>query len=486
MQTVRAAGIALALAILGTVARAQVEQAQVDPRIAAAHTLALGTHYQASIALYDSVLALDPKNWDAALARARVVAWSGQLADAEADYRSLMAAGAGPDAEKGLAQVVAWRGRRHESEALYRQVVARDSMDTEAWTGLAQVLQWDGRPRAAEVAIKRGMAAHPDDGDARAEWLAIRPLVSPAVRPSASSFGDSDHNTSVVTAVEADALLPWSGRVSFIGNFRDAWRSLAHGTSTSGRVGASWADAGERLTLQGAVGVAATNGHDVTSRSLTMFVGSAHAAVRLGSSAIVGAGVSADPFDETAALIAHGIRQSSAGADVSLLFHGEEGPHLDANSAYVGVGGGTREDERVEGSIYLWSASATHGWHGLSIGAGAHGYGYLRADSVDGYFTPASFILGEGVVRWATNVPAGWNASAEIGAGLQHIALFGQTASTKPAERVQASLSYRVAPGIDYGISGSYTVAASPVTPTAASASNYSGYGVAVFARVIP
>jgi hypothetical protein len=359
-------------------------------------------------------------------------------------------------------------------------------MDTEAWTGLAQVLQWEGRPRAAEAAIKRGMAAHPDDGDARAQWLAIRPLVSPAIRPSASSFGDSEHNTSVVTTVEADALLPWSGRVSFVGNFRDAWRSLAHGTSTSGRAAASWSDAGERLTLQGSGGIAATNGHDVTSRSLTMFVGSAHAALRIGSAVTIGASVSADPFDETAALIARGIRQSSAGGDLSLLFQGEEGPHLDATSAYVGVGGGVREDERIEGSVYLWSSSTGHGWHGLSIGVGSHGYGYLRPDSVDGYFAPASFILSEGVVRWATNVPAGWNASAEIGAGAQRIAIFAHAPSTKPAERIQASLSYRVAPGIDYGVSAGYTVAASPVAPTAASASNYSGYGLAIFARVIP
>jgi hypothetical protein len=217
-----------------------------------------------------------------------------------------------------------------------------------------------------------------------------------------------------------------------------------------------------------------------------MFVGSAHVAVRVGSALTLGAGVSADPFDETAALIARGIRQSSGGGDLSLLFSGEEGPHLDATGAYVTVGGATREDERVEGSVYLWSSSVGHGWRGVSIRLGAHGYGYLRPDLVDGYFTPASFILGEGVVRWATNVPAGWNGSVEVGGGAQRIALFQQPASTKPAERIQASVSYRVAPGIEYGVSGGYTVAASTVTPTATSASNYSGYGVAVFAKVIP
>jgi tetratricopeptide (TPR) repeat protein len=481
MEMGRAVGIALALAVCG----ARAAGAQAEQRMARAHALALASHYQASIALYDSVLAADPKNWEAGLARARVVAWSGRLAESEGDYRRLIGDGAGPDAEKGLAQVLAWRGRLRESEAIYRQVVARDSMDTEAWTGLAQVLQWEGRPRDAASAIARGVAAHPDDGDARSEWLAIRPLVSPAVRPSASSFGDSEHNTSVATTVEADALAPWSGRVSLTGTFRDAWRGLAHGTSTGGQLAGSWTD--QRLTIQGSAGVAATTGRDDSvSRSVLMLVGAAHVAERVGKALTVGVGVSAEPFDETAALIARGIRQSSVDGDVAVVFAKEEGPHLDASGGYVGVGGGAIEDERAEGSVYLWSATAGHGWHGVSIGVGAHGYGYLRSDLLDGYFTPASFILGEGVVHWGTDVPAGWNASAEVGAGAQRIALFGQTASTKPAERVQASLSYRVAPGIEYGVSGGYTVAASPVAPTATAASSYSGYGLAVFARIMP
>jgi tetratricopeptide (TPR) repeat protein len=456
-------------------------RAQDDPQVARAHALALRSQYHASIAVYDSVLAADPKNWEAAIARARVVAWSGKLALAESDYRALVAAGAGPDAEKGLAQVVAWRGRLCESESIYRQVVARDSMDTEAWTGLAQVLQWEGRPRDAEAAIQRGLAAHPDDGEAQAEWHAIRPLVSPAVRLSGNSSGDSEHNTSVFTTLQADALAPWSGRLSAIGSFREAWLSTAHGTSTGGRVGATWGTAGDRLTLQGALGAAVMNGTDVTSRSVTMLVGSAHVGTRIGSAVTLGAGVSADPFDETAALIAHGIRQSGAGGDVGVLFHGEEGPHLDASGAYVGVGGGAREDERVEGSVYVWSAA-----HGVAIGAGTHGYGYLRPDSVDGYFAPASFILAEGVVRWSTNASSGWNGSVEGGAGAQRIALFAQAASIKPAERIQGALSYRVAPGIEYGVSAGYTVAASPVAPTATAASSYRGYELGVFARVIP
>ncbi len=133
----------------------------------AARELATHGRYRAAIALYDSVLAREPRNWDAALGRAQTIAWSGRLAQAESTYRALIDSGAGPDASKGLARVIAWRGRLAESERLYATVIAHDSSDAEALTGLATVLQWEGRPRDARAALMRALRAHPEDGDAR-------------------------------------------------------------------------------------------------------------------------------------------------------------------------------------------------------------------------------------------------------------------------------------------------------------------------------
>ena len=463
--------------MLGVGLRAGAQEQQLSH----ARTLALAAHYQQSIAVYDSVLATDPRDFEAGLGRAQVVAWSGQLPEAEREYRALIVAGAGADADKGLARVLAWRGQLAESERIYRAVVARDSMDTEGWTGVAQVLQWEGRPREAMVAIERGLAAHPDDGDARALWRGLRPLVSPSMRPSVTSGGDTEHNTNVNTTLAADALAPWNGRYTVAGGVNDAWRGLAHGTSAGGRVGATWADLGDRLTVGVAGGVATTNGTDVVARTVTTLAGSVRVSGRLAAPVTVGATVFAAPFDETAALIARGIRQASAGIDLAVTPPGVGGGRVEASGAYVGVGGGARDDDRIEGSAYVWSGA----WRQLAVAVGSHGYGYLRDDTVDGYFTPASFVLGEGVVRWATDRD-GWNGSAEGGVGAQRIAAFGAPASTRPAYRVQGAISYRVAPGIEYGVSGGYALAASPEATTAQAAGNYRGYSVGVTARIIP
>jgi hypothetical protein len=149
---------------------------------------------------------------------------------------------------------------------------------------------------------------------------------------------------------------------------------------------------------------------------------------------------------------------------------------------YATVSSDEHSDERVEGSMYLWSGA----WHGLSLGAGARGYGYLRPDTAEGYFTPASFILAEGALRMTAGGERGLGGTLELGAGAQRIAAFNQPASIKPAERVNAALLYRFAPGIECGVNGGYAVAASPNATTAAAAAAYRGYFVGLVARIIP
>jgi hypothetical protein len=74
----------------------------------------------------------------------------------------------------------------------------------------------------------------------------------------------------------------------------------------------------------------------------------------------------------------------------------------------------------------------------------------------------------------------------ELGAGAQRIAAFNQPASVKPAERVNAAITYRFAPGVECGVTGGYAVAASPNATSATAAAAYRGYSVALVARIIP
>ncbi len=455
--------------------------AQAPTREARAHALALSAHYAAAIVLYDSVLAADPRNWDAAISRALTVAWSGRLAESESDYRGLIDSGAGPDAVKGLARVVAWRGRLAESDSLYRSVVARDTTDAEAYTGLAQILQWEGRPREARAALERAIAAHPDDPDARAAMATLRPVLSASLRPAVTTAGDNEHNTSVAGTVAGDAPAPW-GRWTFASTYVAATGLAATGSAFGARLGAGWSSLGEIITLRGEAGfidVRGTAPGVPLTHDLVTAVGAAHASVRVGASTLT-AGLWRDAYDETAALIAHGIMQTATDAEATVIL--PAGVHADAQAAYVGLSGGTRPNERMEGSMYVWSPT----WRIVSVGAGTHGYGYLRPDSTDGYFVPASFILTEGVVRAATARDHGLNALAEIGVGAQRIAAFGKPGSVKPAERVAGSLTYRFMPGVECGLSAGYTVAASPYAVSASEAAGYRGYALAVTAKLIP
>jgi tetratricopeptide (TPR) repeat protein len=437
----------------------------VVPHIAAgqdaARALARSGHYTAAIALYDSVLAREPRNWDAALGRAQVIAWSGHLAAAESTYRALIDSGAGPDAEKGLARVVAWRGRLSESERIYRSVIAHDSTDTEALTGLATVLEWEGRPREARAALMRGLAAHPDDGDAKEAWLKLRPIVSPSIRPTVTAFGDNEHNSGIAGALSAE-----DGLFTFGATYREAEGLGLFGRTETERAGVAWTD--PHISLRADAGAGE---EDQRAEA----IGAGHLAVTAGPMTLT-AGGSRELFDETAGMIASGLVQTMADAELDL------GGHLTTEFGYANVGGGQRTDERFEGSAYLWTGA----WHGFALGAGSHGYGYLRPDTVDRYFAPASFILAEGAVRSTIGGERGLGATIEVGAGGQRIAAFEQAASIKPAERVNATVTYTVEPGITWGVTGGYAVAASPNAATATAAAAYRGYSVALVARLIP
>ena len=429
----------------------------------AARALARSGHYGAAIALYDSVLAKEPRNWDAALGRAQTIAWSGHLVQAESLYRSLVDSGAGPDAQKGLARVVAWRGRFSESEHIYRSVVARDSMDTEALTGLAQVLQWEGRPRQARAALKKALAAHPDDSDAQEAWAKLRPMVSPWIRPTVTTWGDNEDNSG-----EAAVLAAEDGPFTFAAAYRNTVGAHdVYGHTQTDRVGLNLSSPHFAFRADGGVGYG--------EGEYAEAIGSAHISATLGPITMT-AGGSRELFDETAAMIAAGLTQTMADAELDVA------SHLTGTFGYATVSSEDHSDERVEGSMYLWSSA----WHGLALGAGAHGYGYLRPDTADGYFTPASFILAEGALRMSVGGERGLGGTLEFGAGAQRIAAFHQPASVKPAERASATVLYRFAPGVECGVNGGYAVAASPYATTAAGAAAYRGYSVVLVARIIP
>ncbi len=451
--------------------------AQDSVLVARARTLAWGAHYSQAIATYDTVLAHDSLAWEAALGRAQTMAWSGRLAEAEAEYRALSAAGAGPDADKGVAHVAAWRGDLARSERLWRALVARDSTDTESWTGLAEVLRWEGRVTDARDALGRGLAAHPDDADARLQQRWVQADLSAVARPTIIFASDNEHNQSTTVLIGADAPALPRARAFVTTSYRNATYTPFHATANSlgARVGASWGAEANRLTGRVDLGLAALHaarGGGLADTSTTKLTASAHAAVRVMPAVTVGVGASRMPFDETEAMIARGLMATTYGSDLSAdLRHGVTAA---AAAGYVRITGGVASNSRTEGSASIrWKV-----WHGLSVGTGVQGYGYSNA-IYNGYFTPQRFLVAEGVVRYATEHELGWNWSAEAGVGAQQIDLDSTT--TRPAERVSASLLYRPVPGFEYGLTAGYATAAPTQT---VNATNYRAYSISLVGRV--
>jgi len=158
--------------------------------------------YDLSIALFDRLLAVAPENLEAAIDRARTLAWHGdakaavaaveRVIEAHPDYlpayRALaqFASWSGdyevallaydrvlevtPDDRsigRDRARVLAWAKRFDQASAAFARLAAEDPSDLEAVLGLGQVLGWGGAFDSAEAVYRKVLAQHPDNIEAK-------------------------------------------------------------------------------------------------------------------------------------------------------------------------------------------------------------------------------------------------------------------------------------------------------------------------------
>jgi len=158
--------------------------------------------YDLSIALFDRLVAIAPENLEAAIDRARTLAWRGdphaavaaveQIIDAHPDYlpayRALaqFASWSGefevallaydrvlevtPDDRsigRDRARMLAWAKRFDQASAAFARLAARDPSDLEALLGLAQVLGWGGAFDSSETVYREVLVRDPDNIEAK-------------------------------------------------------------------------------------------------------------------------------------------------------------------------------------------------------------------------------------------------------------------------------------------------------------------------------
>jgi tetratricopeptide (TPR) repeat protein len=154
--------------------------------------------YAASISLFDQLLAISPRNWEAAIDRARIYAWRGdteralQLLDevlqlhpgnvAALQARAKFQGWAGEysaalstyeqigqvlpedrSVPRERALVLSWASRLDAALAIYDSLLQVDPQDREALLGLARVLAWNDQLDSAAAIYRQMLASDPND-----------------------------------------------------------------------------------------------------------------------------------------------------------------------------------------------------------------------------------------------------------------------------------------------------------------------------------
>lgn len=431
-----------------------------DAAMGAGQVLAWSARYPESIATYRDWLRQHPDDRQAAMALARTLAWWGgsHLDDAARMYDSLYAVDRDVEARKGLALVKAWQGDLVGSERLWRELSSASPNDAEVWTGLAQVLRWRGRPFDARDALQRALTVDPRHRDAQFQRRWLDAELAPVLHGRVLSTGDSDGNRAQFYVLNG-AAIPWRRTAlrfdavelrATDGSSDRTSRTLRGSATIRLPIGADdWTARAELGANQqpGVGGQGPAKSHTLGQVALAKRFGDRSSAeVRFGRSML----------DETVALIANGVRMTTAEAD----WDSQISDHL-SMSASLGsgrVGTDTTSNDRFVGVLGMrWALG-----HGRSIGLVGRSVQYAR-EARDGYFSPRRYEHVELSARARHGREVGWVFAGDAGFGVQHVDYRGAR-TTQPSQRLTGSIGYAWSPGLEWTITGALANVATTAT----------------------
>jgi tetratricopeptide (TPR) repeat protein len=175
--------LALALVELGQLeeaARHFTTSLEIDPKAEIysdrGFTMArLGRREQA-LADYQKALELDPSCASAHVNLAVASVQAGDLAEAEAHYRTALSAKPTAETHNGLGYVLAKQGRTNEAVAEFRNAIDANPKFTPAYNNLADALAKQGKLEEAAATYRRSLAEKPSDGVSNALGVVLRRL----------------------------------------------------------------------------------------------------------------------------------------------------------------------------------------------------------------------------------------------------------------------------------------------------------------------
>jgi len=215
------AAVLLAAGLAAASAVAQSEepgwQQQVRARVAA-------QDLPGALGIVEKRLADVPADAEAIGWRARILAWTGRWAEAEAGYRhALEASPRDVDLLSGLADVLAWQSRWDESLAVLERARAVDPGRADVMLRRGRVLRAIGRESEARSTFRQVLILDPDSVEAR---HALEPRFEPDVRlrhefrigHDIDRYNFTDDSHSVTTSLRSRWSERWTSVVA--GNFQ--------------------------------------------------------------------------------------------------------------------------------------------------------------------------------------------------------------------------------------------------------------------------
>lgn len=246
----RTGALTVALALLALACVAEASPQAVTTWEAEVRRQVVAKRIDLALVAVEQRLAAAPEDMEARGWRARIHAWSGRLAEAEADYRTVLAKHP-QDADMlvGLANVLGRQQRFEEALAALDQAKAVDAKRADVHTQRGRVLRGLGRREEARAAFEQALALAPEDAEARAGLDSVQPELRHELRVGADY--DFFNYTSEAQTYSVNVRSKWNDRWTTHAGGAFYERFGGKAARFSGSVTANWGRGGA-LTVGGA------------------------------------------------------------------------------------------------------------------------------------------------------------------------------------------------------------------------------------------
>ena len=158
--------------------------------------------WNAAMHIVDLEVARTPQDMDVRAWRARVLLWSGQLADAEREFREILAAvPQDPDNWMGLASVYSREGRTQDAEKALERALELDPKRADIHAARGRVLRDLRQLEDAKMEFRRALELDPQNTEARTGLLSLRGEAKHELRFGVDtdlfSFAEANHDGGV-------------------------------------------------------------------------------------------------------------------------------------------------------------------------------------------------------------------------------------------------------------------------------------------------